>query len=117
VAILLLPVVLAVIVLAVRAAWRARPPLANVAVYAVAVLGLMALLAVVGYHYELKFATYFQSPRYLFALLPLGAAVVAMAAWGAGRRFGPAVGASVVLMVVALSVFAQLATLERYYGS
>jgi Predicted membrane protein (DUF2142) len=117
VAILLLPVVLAVIVLAVRAACRARPPLANVAAYAVAVLGLMALLAVVGYHYELKFATYFQSPRYLFALLPLGAAVVAMAAWGAGRRFGPAVGASVVLMVVALSVFAQLATLERYYGS
>src|SRR4051812_10035452 len=117
VAILLLPVVLAVIVLAVRAAWRARPPLANVAVYAVAVLGLMALLAVVGYHYELKFATYFQSPRYLFALLPVGAALVAMAARGAGRRFGPAVGASVVLMVVALSVFAQLATLERYYGS
>src|SRR5215212_401080 len=117
VAILLLPVVLAVIVLAVRAAWRARPPLANVAVYAVAVVGLMALLAVVGYHYELKFATYFQSPRYLFALLPLGAAIVAMAARGAGRRFGPAVGTAVVLMVVALSVFAQLATLERYYGS
>jgi len=117
VAILLLPIVLAGIILAVRAAWQAGPPLANVAVYAVAVLGLMALLAVVGYHYELKFATYFQSPRYLFALLPLGAALVAMAARGAGRRYGPAVGASVVLMVVALSVFAQLATLERYYGS
>jgi hypothetical protein len=117
VAILLLPVVLAVIVLAIRAAWQARPPLVNVAIYAVAVLGLMALLAGVGYHYELKFATYFQSPRYLFALLPLGAAIVAMAARGAGRRFGPAVGASLVVLVVALSVFAQLATLERYYGS
>src|SRR3954454_5206203 len=117
VAILLLPVVLAVIVLAIRAAWQARPPLANIAVYAVAVLGLMALLAVVGYHYELKFATYFQSPRYLFALLPLGAAIVAMAARGAGRRFGPAVGAVLVVLVMALSVFAQLAALERYYGS
>src|SRR3954447_1105036 len=117
VAVLLLPVVVGAIVLAARTAWQARPPLANVAVYALAVLGLLALLAVVGYRYELKFATYFQSPRYLFALLPLGAAVVAMAARGAGRRFGPAVGAVLVVLVMALSVFAQLATLERYYGS
>jgi Predicted membrane protein (DUF2142) len=117
VAILLLPVVVGAIVLAARTAWQARPPLANVAVYALAVLGLLALLAMVGYRYELKFATYFQSPRYLFALLPLGAAVVAMAARGAGRRFGPAVGAVLVVVVMALSVFAQLATLERYYGS
>src|SRR3954452_3886228 len=117
VAVLLLPVVVGAIVLAARTAWQARPPLANVAVYALAVLGLLALLATVGYRYELKFATYFQSPRYLFALLPLGAAVVAMAARGAGRRFGPAVGAVLVVLVMALSVFAQLATLERYYGS
>ena len=48
---------------------------------------------------------------YLFALLPLGAAVVAVAA-GRGAR-SAAFGAGLVMIVVALSVFAQLATLER----
>ncbi len=96
---------------------RVRPRVGDLAVYALAVLGVMALLSIVGYRYELKFETYFQSPRYLFALLPLGAAVVAVAARGAGRRFGPAFGAGLVMIVIALSVFAQLATLERYYGA
>ena len=96
---------------------RVRPRVGDLAVCALAVLGVMALLSIVGYRYELKFETYFQSPRYLFALLPLGAAVVAVAARGAGRRFGPAFGAGLVMIVIALSVFAQLATLERYYGA
>jgi Predicted membrane protein (DUF2142) len=117
VAILLLPVVIVVVVLAVREVlprWRGRR--AELGVYGLAVLGLLILLSVVGYRYELKYETYFQSPRYLFALLPLFAAVVAVAARGAGRRFGPAVGAALVMIVAALMVFAQLATLERYYG-
>ena len=77
----------------------------------------MALLSIVGYRYELKFETYFQSPRYLFALLPLGAAVVG---GGPGRRAALRAGlfgAGLVMIVIALSVFAQLATLERYYGA
>jgi Predicted membrane protein (DUF2142) len=117
VAILLVPVVLAIVVFAVRAVlprWRGFRT--ELGVYALAVLGLMLLLSVVGYRYELKYETYFQSPRYLFALLPLFAAAVAVAARGAGRRFGPAFGAAVVMIVAALMVFAQLATLERYYG-
>jgi hypothetical protein len=117
VAIVLLPVVVVVVVLAVRELLVVRPRVGDIAVYALAPLGVMALLSVVGYHYELKFETYFQSPRYLFALLPLWAAVVAVAARGAGRRFGPTVGAAVVMVVVALSVCAQLATLERCYGA
>ena len=117
VAIVLLPVAVAVVALAVRELLVVRPRAEDVVAYALAPLGVMALLSVVGYHYELKFETYFQSPRYLFALLPLGAAVVAVAARGAGRRFGPTVGAAFVMIVVALSVFAQLATLERYYGA
>jgi hypothetical protein len=84
VAIVLLPVVVAVVVLAVREVIRRRPPLGNLAVY---------------------------------ALLPLGAALVAVAARGAGRRFGPAVGAAVVVLLIALTVFGQLMTLERYYGA
>jgi hypothetical protein len=117
VAIALVPVAVAVVALAVRAALpHLRARRVELGVYALAVAGLAVLLAVVGYHYELKFETYFQSPRYLFALLPLLAAVVALAARGAGRRFGPAVGAALVMIVAALTVFAQLATLERYYG-
>jgi hypothetical protein len=117
VAILLLPVLVAVVALAVREVVHVRPRVGDLAVCALAVLGVMALLSIVGYHYELKFETYFQSPRYLFALLPLGAALVAVSARGAGRRFGPAFGAGLVMVVIALSVFAQLATLERYYGA
>jgi Predicted membrane protein (DUF2142) len=117
VAIALLPVGVAVVMLAARAAAPVvRERLGELCVYALAVLGLAALLAVVGYRYELKFETYFQSPRYLFALLPLFAALVAMAARGAGRRYGPAAGAALVMIAAALTVFAQLATLERYYG-
>ena len=117
VAILLLPVLVAVVAFAVREVVRVRPRVGDLAVYALALLGVMALLSIVGYRYELKFETYFQSPRYLFALLPLGAAAVAVAARGAGRRLGPAFGAGLVMVVIALSVFAQLATLERYYGA
>jgi Predicted membrane protein (DUF2142) len=117
VAIVLVPVAVAIVAFAVRELLIVRPRIGDLAVYALAVLGVMALLSIVGYRYELKFLTYFQSPRYLFALLPLGAAVVAVAARGAGRRFGPTFGAALVMIVVALSVFAQLATLERYYGA
>jgi hypothetical protein len=117
VAIALLPVLVAVVAFAIRELVIVRPRGGDLAVYALAPLGVMALLSIVGYHYELKFETYFQSPRYLFALLPLAAAAVAVAARGAGRRFGPAFGAALVMVVVALSVFAQLATLERYYGA
>jgi 4-amino-4-deoxy-L-arabinose transferase-like glycosyltransferase len=117
VAIALLPVVVAIVALLVRELLIVRPRIGDLAVYALAVLGLMALLALVGYRYELKFETYFQSPRYLFALLPLAAAAVAVAARGAGRRYGSTLGAGFVVIVMALSVFAQLATLERYYGS
>ena len=114
-AIALLPVVLAIVVLAVKTLLVSRPRVADVGVFATAVLGLLALLAIVGYHYELKYETYFHSARYLFVLLPLGALAVAAAARGAGRRFGPAFGAFVVVIAMALTVFGQLATLERYY--
>ena len=117
VAIALLPVLVAVVGFAIRELVIVRPRVGDLVVYALAPLGVMALLSIVGYRYELKFETYFQSPRYLFALLPLAAAAVAVAARGAGRRSGPAFGAALVMVVVALSVFAQLATLERYYGA
>lgn len=55
-------------------------------------------------------------PRYLMPLLVLWGAVLALAARGAGRRWGPAVGAMIVLLVLAHDIFSQLLVVSRYYG-
>ena len=58
----------------------------------------------------------FAEPRYLLPLLPLFAAVLALAARGAGRRWGPAVGALIVALFLAHDVFSQLLVVARFYG-
>ncbi len=51
--------------------------------------------------------------RRCFRLL---AAALALAARGAGRRWGPAVGAVIVVLFLAHDIFSQLLVLGRYYG-
>jgi hypothetical protein len=58
----------------------------------------------------------FVEPRYLAPLLPLLAAVCALAARGAGRRWGPAVGAAMIVLFLAHDVLSQLLVVGRYYG-
>jgi hypothetical protein len=55
-------------------------------------------------------------PRYLLPLLPVGGVIVAIAARGAGRRWGPAVGALVVVLFLAHDIFSQLLVVARFYG-
>jgi hypothetical protein len=54
--------------------------------------------------------------RYLLPLLALFAALLALAARGAGARWGRAVGVSLVLACVGWSLFGQLLTIAWFYG-
>jgi hypothetical protein len=55
-------------------------------------------------------------PRYLLPLLPLLGVAVALAARGAGRRWGPPVGALLVVLFLSHDVFSQLIVVSRFYG-
>ena len=43
------------------------------------------------------------------------AAILALAARGAGRRWGPAAGTLIVLLILAHDIFSQLLVVGRYY--
>jgi hypothetical protein len=49
-------------------------------------------------------------------MLVLFGAVLALAARGAGRRWGPAVGALLVLVILGHDIFSQLLVISRYYA-
>jgi 4-amino-4-deoxy-L-arabinose transferase-like glycosyltransferase len=84
--------------------------------YAAMAIGTMVLLGISSYIvYPNKLAEYGQI-RYLFPLLPLLAAMFALAARGAGRRWGPVVGTLLVVLLFAHDIFSQLQTIARYYG-
>jgi hypothetical protein len=97
-----------------RAAVRARLP--ELAVYATMSVGLLALIGADSFDARLiEGASYFQ-PRYLLPLVALAGAALALAARGAGRRWGPAAGALIVVLILAQDVFSQLQVVARYYG-
>jgi predicted membrane protein DUF2142 len=84
--------------------------------YAVIGVGVLALVGADSY---LKFpaaAGSYAEPRYLLPMAALFAAALALAARGAGRRFGPAAGTVIVLLVLAQDLFSQLLVVGRYYG-
>jgi hypothetical protein len=95
-----------------RGVLRARLP--ELACYLSLGGGLLAVVATGSYQAFLSGYEFAQA-RYLLPLLPLYAALVALGARGAGRRWGPALGAFVVILAIALSVFGQLATISRFY--
>ncbi|HXN39987.1 MAG TPA: DUF2142 domain-containing protein [Solirubrobacteraceae bacterium] len=85
-------------------------------VYALMAIGVMAQVGAASYiGFPAKSAEFAQA-RYLLPMLPLLAAVVALAARGAGRRLGPAVGALIVLVFLAHDIFSQLLVVSRFYG-
>jgi hypothetical protein len=100
--------------LAARSALRER--LDELLVYVAVGLGLMVLVGADSY---LKFpgiAAEYGQTRYLLPLLALLGAVLALAARGAGRRWGPAAGVSIVVLLFAHDLFSQLQAIARYYG-
>ena len=99
----------------VRAVLRER--LVEFLVYLVMTIGLLALIGASSY---LSVANAggggWAHPRYLLPLLPLVGAVLALAARGAGRRWGPAVGALIVVLFLAHDLFSHLQVIARFYG-
>lgn len=96
-----------------RAALRSR--LTELAVYGAMAMGLLMLIGLTSY-LKGKAEGLFTDPRYLLPLLSILAAGVALAARGAGRRWGPAVGAAIVVLFFGHDLFSQLLVIGRYYG-
>jgi hypothetical protein len=84
--------------------------------YVAMVLGLLFVIGIVGYRYRGVQHSSFEQARYLLPLLALYGAVIALAAKGAGMRFGRAVGAGLVILAMAQSLFALAITMHHYYG-
>jgi len=84
--------------------------------YALMALGVMAMIAVVSYARFPQVDATFGRTRYLFPMLALLGAMLALAARGAGRRWGPAVGVMIVVAMLAHDIFSQLLVISRYYG-
>jgi hypothetical protein len=97
-----------------RATLRERLP--ELLVYLAMAVGLLALIGVDSHMNRLTMGTGYAEPRYLLPLLPLAAALLALAARGAGRRRGPAVGALIVVLFFAHDIFSQLLVVARFYG-
>jgi len=98
-----------------RAALRRR--MSELLVYATMSAGLLVVVGVTSYDNDvISNGGAFWEPRYLLPLLPLAAAALALAARGIGRRFGPALGAAIVVLVLGHDIFSQLLVVARYYG-
>jgi 4-amino-4-deoxy-L-arabinose transferase-like glycosyltransferase len=114
-----LAIAVGVLALAARELWRRRETLrvrrAELATYVVLTLSLMLLLGIAGYQFSEREGIPFEQTRYLFPLLPLYGAVVALAARGAGR-FGRYVALGLVALFAAHTVFAVLLSTAHYYG-
>jgi 4-amino-4-deoxy-L-arabinose transferase-like glycosyltransferase len=99
-----------------RARSVVRERLGELACYVVVCLAVVAVVGLAGYR-QLVFSNLpFEQGRYLLPLLPLYGALIALAARGAGRRWGPVAGAVLVVLAMAHSLFAELLTVARYYS-
>jgi 4-amino-4-deoxy-L-arabinose transferase-like glycosyltransferase len=85
-------------------------------VYAAIGVGVMVLVGADSYLSFPESAAEYGQARYLLPMLPLLGATLALAARGAGRRWGPAAGALIVVLFFAHDLFSQLQVIARYYG-
>ena len=97
-----------------RVALRSRT--GEILTYAAMTFGLLLVVAVSGYSTASTYPVAFIEPRYFLPMLALWGAVLALAARGAGRRWGPVAGASIVVLIFAHDLFSQLQVIARYYG-
>jgi hypothetical protein len=93
-----------------------RGRVVEVGVYLTMCVGLLALIGASSYLSFPKFGAEFGQVRYVLPMLPLLGLVLALAARGGGRRWGPLVGAAIVMLFVAHDVFSQLQEVARFYG-
>jgi hypothetical protein len=97
-----------------RSALRSRWP--EALTYAAIAAGLFVFVEVAAYRFHSNNNQFFEQTRYLLPLLPFYAALVALAARGAGRRWGPAAGAFMVVLFMGHSLFAMFLSISRWYA-
>jgi hypothetical protein len=97
-----------------RTALRSRA--GELSTYVAMTAGVLLLVGAAGYHEFPAQPASFAEPRYLLPMLALWGAVLALAARGAGRRWGPVAGVLIVVLVIAHDVFSQLQVIARYYS-
>jgi hypothetical protein len=109
-----------VLVLFARALWRRRATLearwGEPVGYLALVVGFLLVVAWAGYRGRLDSGAVFEQARYLLPLGALYAGIVALAARGAGRRLGPAVGAALVVLACGHGLMSVLLVVGRYYA-
>jgi 4-amino-4-deoxy-L-arabinose transferase-like glycosyltransferase len=108
----LLAVLLARALFVYRGALTSR--VLELAVYLAIALGILFLIGADDYLH--KVPGEYDEPRYLLPMLALWGAALALAARGAGRRWGPVAGVAIVSLVLAQDIFGQLLVISRYYG-
>lgn len=110
----------AVVLLAARTLLAARPRvrkrLAELSTYATLAVVLMLFVAMASYISYLRYDESVAQTRYLFPLLSLYGALLALASRGAGRRWAPVLGTAIVALAIGHSLFSQLLVLARYYA-
>jgi 4-amino-4-deoxy-L-arabinose transferase-like glycosyltransferase len=94
----------------------ARKRLLELLIYAAVAAGLMLFVGVASYVLWAHTGASIAQTRYLLPLLPLYGALLALAARGAGPRWLPVVGTTIVVLAIAHDVFSQLLVLSRYYA-
>jgi hypothetical protein len=100
----------------VRGRTALRDRIAEPVTYATIALGVLLLVGASSYQTARTYPVSFAEPRYLLPMLALWGAVLALAARGAGRRWGPVTGASIVVLVLAHNLFSELQVIARYHG-
>ena len=110
----------AIALLCGRALLHARKTLrgraSELAVYAVIAVGVTVLVGAASYHVFPEVDAEYAQARYLLPMLALFGATLALAARGAGRRWGPVTGTLIIVLFVAHDIFSQLLVVARYYG-
>ena len=91
--------------------------LAEFAIYALLLVGLAVEIGVQSYREMIQTAGIgqFEQARYLLPLIGLYAAIAALAVRFGGRRWGPALGALLVVLAIGHDLYAQLITISRFY--
>jgi len=109
-----------ILVLAAAALYRFRSALRGRAgellTYVALFGGLVVFVAVAGYRYRVATTFNFEQVRYLFPLIVLYGALVAVAARGAGPRWGRPVGGFLIVLAAGHLLAALLLTFGRYYA-
>ncbi len=93
-----------------------RGRVVELVVYGAITVGVMIVVGASDYLGSPARTGQYVEPRYMLPMIVLFGAILALAARGAGRRWGPVAGALIVTLVVAHNTFSQLLEISRYYG-